>query len=899
MPNIIINFEVNQTGADDLLDTLTNTGKAEKTLADNAKAANTVLQEQQKQFSGASSNAQQLAVATGNIAKSITGGAFTAVNTAIAKLASTTSSSTEKFGELYKAINTARQALSQLDPGSANFAKLSSEIAAAEKALTGFDGEAVSGRARLRQYRDTLLQLEEAGLENTQVFNDLATAAGELGDQVGDTQQRIRVLGSDTFGFDVALSAVQGLAGGFAVVQGAAALFGSESEDLQKALLKVNAAMSILQGLQQIQNLLQAQSALYIGAQIALQRLATLQTNLQAAAESRFIVIRYAAAVAQRVLNAVMAANPAGVVLVAIAALATALLILTSGTDDASEAQKKLNQQLELSIKLNEQAAKVAQQASNIQLATLKKNRADAQTLRDAEAQSLRDQVIIAKDSYDKATAVVDSYGKDVSKLSKDELVNRTDALKQQQDVRQKYFDLENQLAVRRLQNQKAAEDDSLKSATASADARVLQAVKGSQAELKATIAAIAVRQQEELKAEGITAGEREKIIAQNAREIAALRLEITQKNLEDQIAVIQAAGLREQDTYKKLQNDIEAVLLTAQKDLLGKNSAQAQLIEAQRDEAIRSLRKSHYAQLTALDQDYSVTFTTTDKTRIQGSIARAQELLALNQKNAQEELARIQAKAEAEKAAYIAVSDVALTTASSLAGSLNTIAQNQTEAQVAELQRQLDAKLITQQQYDRAVRRLAHDQAVRDKNTAIFQAEISLAQSVLKVLSDKSIPVYLQALYIALNTAAAGFQIAALRSKAIPAYATGTDNATGGPSLVAEEGAELIYQKGRMHVVKKPSIIDLMPGAKVFTAEETASMMNAYNMAIPSLPANFSIPVAKSEKIDYNRLAQLIGKEIGKIPFGSTEITEKGIRHIVTSVESRKRYLENRFKSL
>ena len=35
------------------------------------------------------------------------------------------------------------------------------------------------------------------------------------------------------------MQATQGLAAGFEVAQGAAALFGSESEDLQKAILKV------------------------------------------------------------------------------------------------------------------------------------------------------------------------------------------------------------------------------------------------------------------------------------------------------------------------------------------------------------------------------------------------------------------------------------------------------------------------------------------------------------------------------------------------------------------------------------------------------------------------------------------------------------------------------------
>jgi hypothetical protein len=50
-------------------------------------------------------------------------------------------------------------------------------------------------------------------------------------------------------------NAVQGIAGGFAAAQGAIALFGGESEDLQKTLVRLNAAMAFSQGLSQIEGL--------------------------------------------------------------------------------------------------------------------------------------------------------------------------------------------------------------------------------------------------------------------------------------------------------------------------------------------------------------------------------------------------------------------------------------------------------------------------------------------------------------------------------------------------------------------------------------------------------------------------------------------------------------------
>ena len=58
------------------------------------------------------------------------------------------------------------------------------------------------------------------------------------------------------------MQATQGLAAGFEVAQGAAALFGNESEDLQKAILKVQGAIAVANGVQQIANLLLEESAI-------------------------------------------------------------------------------------------------------------------------------------------------------------------------------------------------------------------------------------------------------------------------------------------------------------------------------------------------------------------------------------------------------------------------------------------------------------------------------------------------------------------------------------------------------------------------------------------------------------------------------------------------------------
>jgi hypothetical protein len=69
-------------------------------------------------------------------------------------------------------------------------------------------------------------------------------------------------MGSDTKNIEAFTQAVQGVAAGFQIAQGAAALFGEENEDIQKALLQVNATMAIANGIQQVTVLLQKESAI-------------------------------------------------------------------------------------------------------------------------------------------------------------------------------------------------------------------------------------------------------------------------------------------------------------------------------------------------------------------------------------------------------------------------------------------------------------------------------------------------------------------------------------------------------------------------------------------------------------------------------------------------------------
>ena len=75
-----------------------------------------------------------------------------------------------------------------------------------------------------------------------------AQRVAQLKDQMDDLNESIQALHPDKFNRINTIA--QGVANGFQAAQGAMALFGAESEDTQKALLKVQGAMALAQGLE-------------------------------------------------------------------------------------------------------------------------------------------------------------------------------------------------------------------------------------------------------------------------------------------------------------------------------------------------------------------------------------------------------------------------------------------------------------------------------------------------------------------------------------------------------------------------------------------------------------------------------------------------------------------------
>jgi len=109
------------------------------------------------------------------------------------------------------------------------------------------DSSVKSFKAQIREAQQEALRLAAAFGETDARTLAAAKRVAELKDRMDDVNQTINSLHPDKF---QAIANITGtLANGFAAAQGAAALLGGESQDLQKAMLKVQGAMAFSQGI--------------------------------------------------------------------------------------------------------------------------------------------------------------------------------------------------------------------------------------------------------------------------------------------------------------------------------------------------------------------------------------------------------------------------------------------------------------------------------------------------------------------------------------------------------------------------------------------------------------------------------------------------------------------------
>lgn len=187
-------------------------------------------------------------------------------------------------------------------------------------------------KKKLRDLQTMMAQMNLDGLDKSDVFTQISAQAGAYKDAISDAAQATRLLSSDTATLDAGVQALQGLAGAASIATGVMGLLGSKNEDVQKAILKVQSALGILNGVQGLSNVLNKNSILMLTIKQAQARAAATAVALESNATK-------GATVAQAAFNLVAKANPYVLLATAAIAAGAAIYAFSQKTDEATRAQ--------------------------------------------------------------------------------------------------------------------------------------------------------------------------------------------------------------------------------------------------------------------------------------------------------------------------------------------------------------------------------------------------------------------------------------------------------------------------------------------------------------------------------------------------------------------------------
>lgn len=383
-------------------------------------------------------------------------------------------------------LESARKRLGELVKGSQPFNELNKQIQDADKFLkvlledvsstskeiggipseskikvTGKDAEDADPKVqsltkRARELTNQLNLLALAGKEGTVEFLKIRDEAAELADQIGDTSAQVRALASDTKGLDAGIAAVKGLAAVFAIGQGAMAAFGENNEAAALAIQKVQGAMAILQGIQEVANLLGKESVITV----YLQSLASRQRTAALATETTAIVAETtateAATVATSTWTLALLANPIVLITAAVVAATAAIYLFATSQDDATLSTDELTRALKNQQEVAEEQIRFIDRLTNLEIANAQRRRATESELTAIKIQGLQDRIAADNENLIRIQQIIDK----TDNSDKESVAKREEAEAERSRIIKDATDVQDQLQVARLERDKQIEEE-------------------------------------------------------------------------------------------------------------------------------------------------------------------------------------------------------------------------------------------------------------------------------------------------------------------------------------------------------------------------------------------------------------------------------------------------------
>jgi hypothetical protein len=242
--------------------------------------------------------------------------------------------------------------------------ELKTQIVSAEKATGNFTGQvgnyeiaAKSVKSQLKEVRNELQLLisQGAGVDNPKVI-ELSKKYDSLSDAMAKAKNNAELM--DKAGMMAGfVKTVGALAATMEVARGATALFGNENEDLQKVMVKIQASIAMVHGLEVLSNALRKESTVYLflqNAALKIKNLFTIQsaaaTTVDTAATAANTVANENAVVTQKALNTAQKANWWAILATVVIAAGTAIYAFTKKSKELTDVEKIRNANIDKTI---------------------------------------------------------------------------------------------------------------------------------------------------------------------------------------------------------------------------------------------------------------------------------------------------------------------------------------------------------------------------------------------------------------------------------------------------------------------------------------------------------------------------------------------------------------------
>lgn len=529
-------------------------------------------------------------------------------------------------------------------------ASATAEVQKLDKAFSDTDTSVKSLRTQLREAQAQVgLMADKFGATSKEAI-EAAKRAADLKDRIGDAKALTDAFNPDAK-FKAVASSLAGVAGGFSALQGAMALFGNENKDVEKALLKVNAAMALSQGLQTVGESIDSfkQLGAVIKSTTVFQEANNAATKTAAAVQRAFGVATVETSTGFKVLKGAIVATGIGALVVALGAVInnfdaiskwiknSPLGTLAKGvgnlveqftdfigvTSEAernlnklSTANKRANEDIENRIKVlkaqggsEKEIYDLSKKRVENELSTLRESLKTKGSLTEEEAKQFRDlkteQLVLTAD-YNKKTADANAKAAEEAKKKRDEANKQAIADKKTAD--KILVDLQNEKALAEITSE---DDKAKKQAEINKNARI--------AEIDAL--QIDTKTKNELKKATEEAYQTE--VKAIDDKVKADRAEKDKKFEEDlQTALSEARIAKFKEGKEKEVAALDEALVADTKKVLDN----ADYTETQKKEMIAVLKEKHGAELAEIDDKYDKEANDKEKARLD-SIVNNQNL--------------------------------------------------------------------------------------------------------------------------------------------------------------------------------------------------------------------------------------------------------------------------------